>query len=35
MNHRERYLETLLFGKPDRIPFLPGGAARIHSQALV
>jgi len=25
MNERERYLETLLFGKPDRIPFLPGG----------
>ncbi len=25
MNARERYLETLLFGKPDRIPFQPGG----------
>jgi len=25
MNDRERYLETLLFGKPDRIPFSPGG----------
>lgn len=25
MNERERYLETLLFGKPDRIPFIPGG----------
>lgn len=25
MNPRERYLETLLFGKPDRIPFTPGG----------
>jgi len=25
MNPRERYLETLLFGKPDRIPFQPGG----------
>ena len=24
MNERERYLETLLFGKPDRIPFEPG-----------
>ncbi len=25
MNDRERYLETLLFGSPDRIPFSPGG----------
>ena len=25
MTDRERYLETLLFGKPDRIPFTPGG----------
>ncbi len=25
MNARERYLETLLFGKPDKIPFSPGG----------
>jgi uroporphyrinogen decarboxylase len=25
MTHRERYLETLLFGAPDRIPFQPGG----------
>lgn len=25
MNERERFLETLLFGKPDRIPFSPGG----------
>ena len=25
MNARERYLETLLFGTPDRIPFAPGG----------
>ncbi|MCL5019083.1 MAG: hypothetical protein M1426_01210 [Patescibacteria group bacterium] len=24
MNERERYLETLLFGKPDKIPFQPG-----------
>jgi hypothetical protein len=24
MNHRERLVETLLFGKPDRIPFNPG-----------
>ncbi len=25
MTGRERYLETLLFGKPDKIPFSPGG----------
>lgn len=25
MNDRERYLETLLFGKPDKVPFAPGG----------
>ena len=25
MTHRQRYLETLLFGSPDRIPFSPGG----------
>jgi len=25
MTPRERFLETLLFGKPDRIPFSPGG----------
>ncbi len=25
MTGRERYLETLLFGKPDKIPFAPGG----------
>ena len=25
MTHRERFLETLLFGAPDRIPFTPGG----------
>jgi len=24
MTHRERFLETLLFGAPDRIPFAPG-----------
>jgi uroporphyrinogen decarboxylase len=24
MTSRERFLETLLFGKPDRIPFVPG-----------
>ncbi len=26
MTERERYIETLLFGRPDRIPFSPGGA---------
>lgn len=25
MTPRQRYLETLLFGKPDKIPFTPGG----------
>jgi len=25
MTHRERFLETLLFGAPDKIPFNPGG----------
>jgi len=25
MTQRERFVETLLFGKPDRIPFNPGG----------
>jgi hypothetical protein len=25
VNSRERYLETLLFGRPDRVPFMPGG----------
>ena len=25
MNPRERYRETILFGKPDKIPFTPGG----------
>jgi uroporphyrinogen-III decarboxylase len=24
MNHRERFIETLTFGKPDKIPFNPG-----------
>lgn len=24
MNERQRYLETILFGKPDRVPFEPG-----------
>ncbi len=25
MTHRERYLKTLTFGSPDRVPFAPGG----------
>lgn len=25
MTLRERYIETILFGKPDKIPFMPGG----------
>jgi uroporphyrinogen decarboxylase len=25
MNARERYRETILFGKPDKVPFAPGG----------
>ena len=25
MTERERFLETLLYGRPDRIPFQPGG----------
>ena len=25
MNERQRYIETLLFGKPDKIPLTPGG----------
>ena len=25
MNERERYLETILFGKPDKVPLWPGG----------
>jgi len=25
VNERERYLETLLFGKPDKVPLRPGG----------
>jgi hypothetical protein len=28
MTHRERFVETLLFGNPDRIPFWPGGARK-------
>ena len=25
MNPRERYLEAILFGKPDKVPLSPGG----------
>ena len=25
MTERERFIETLLFGKPDKIPLMPGG----------
>lgn len=28
MNMRDRFLETLLFGNPDRIPFNPGGGRK-------
>ena len=39
MNPRERYLETLLFGTPDKVPFEPGGPrektlARWHTEGL-
>jgi uroporphyrinogen decarboxylase len=39
MNPRDRYLETLLFGQPDRVPFAPGGPrestlAAWHTQGL-
>lgn len=39
MNARERYVETLLFGNPDRIPLRPGGGRestrkRWHSEGL-
>ncbi|MBI4559797.1 MAG: hypothetical protein HY706_19575 [Candidatus Hydrogenedentes bacterium] len=39
MTSRERFLETILFGKPDRIPFTPGGGrettlAAWHAQGL-
>ena len=39
MNERERFLETLLFGKPGKVPFTPGGArestlATWHKQGL-
>jgi hypothetical protein len=25
MTHRERFIETLTFGKPDKIPLMHGG----------
>jgi len=28
MNARERWLETILFGKPDKVPFNPGGGRK-------
>ncbi|MHB0857179.1 MAG: uroporphyrinogen decarboxylase/cobalamine-independent methonine synthase family protein [Anaerolineae bacterium] len=39
MNPRQRYLETLRFGRPDRVPLLPGGPrestlARWHAEGL-
>ena len=39
MNPRERMIETLTFGKPDKIPFVPGGGrestrARWHKEGL-
>ncbi len=39
MNPRERYIETLTFGTPDRVPFQPGGPrestlARWHAEGL-
>ena len=39
MNQGERWLKTLLFGKPDRVPLSPGGGrkstrARWHSEGL-
>src|SRR3990167_4684393 len=33
MNERERYLATLLFQKPDRIPFNPGAGRRSTLEA--
>jgi uroporphyrinogen decarboxylase len=39
MNARERFVETLMFGRPDRVPFSPGGPrestlAAWHTQGL-
>ena len=39
MNARERFVETLTFGRPDRVPFSPGGPrestlAAWHTQGL-
>lgn len=39
MNDRQRYLDTILFGKPDKVPFAPGGPrestlARWHKEGL-
>lgn len=39
MNSRQRFLETMTFGKPDRIPFSPGGGRestrrRWHAEGL-
>ena len=39
MNQRERFMETMTFGKPDRIPFSPGGGRestrkRWHAEGL-
>ncbi len=33
MNDRERYLETMLFGRPDRIPLQPGGGRKSTLEA--
>ena len=33
MNARERFLETMLFGTPDRIPFSPGGGRKSTREA--
>ena len=33
MTERERYIEALLFGRPDRIPFTPGGPRKSTLEA--
>ena len=33
MTDRERYLETILFGNPDRVPFQPGGPRKSTLEA--